>query len=251
LSVSISFGRKISLKSGLINNSSSKDLIKKNIIYEIKSPQISNPFQEDFDAKSKIESLVKTNFCIIKLLNSYNLPIKINIDILENLKQGHLKTTSDIAAKIYSALPSDLKNEVNIFDLKTAAIMHDYGKILIPSEILNKKGKLNAEEREIMQLHSELGYELLKNSGLSERVLKLIKYHHQNLQKSGYPHINSDFDFGIDFQILNVADKYTALREKRCYKNPLAKYETLEIIAKDVRQGLISQEVYTALVKSV
>ena len=53
--------------------------------------------------------------------------------------------------------------------------------------MLNKKGKLDADEREIMELHSELGYELLKDKGLSEETLNLIRYHHQNLNKTGYP----------------------------------------------------------------
>jgi len=102
-----------------------------------------------------------------------------------------------------------------------------------------------------MELHSELGYELLKDKGLSQKTLNLIKYHHQNLNKNGYPAVNKDFEFGIDAQILNTADKYSALREKRSYKNPLGKYEAFEIIAKDVNNGQISQEVYTALIRSV
>ena len=102
-----------------------------------------------------------------------------------------------------------------------------------------------------MQLHSQIGYELLKNSGFNEKVLNLIKYHHQNLHKNGYPYIEKDFDFGLDCQILSIADKYTALREERCYKNTFGKYEALEIIAKEVNKGLISQDIFTALIRVV
>ena len=115
----------------------------------------------------------------------------------------------------------------------------------------NKKGKFTPQEREIMTLHSELGYELLKDKGLSEKTLNLIKYHHQDLKGSGYPaKVNNDV-YDINTEILTTADKFCALREKRCYKNPLAKFEALEIIAKDVNDGKLSQEVYTALIKSV
>ena len=170
---------------------------------------------------------------------------------LDKLKQGHMKDTRVVAARIYSSLPEDLKKEVSLPHLQEAAMLQDYGKVLIPNSILNKAGKLDADEREIMELHSELGYELLKDKGISEKTLNLIKYHHQNLNGNGYPMKNKDFEYGIDAQILSTADKYSALREKRSYKNPLAKYEAFEIIAKDMNNGNISQDVYTALVRSV
>ena len=130
-------------------------------------------------------------------------------------------------------------------------MFHDYGKVLIPAEILNKKGKLNEQERAIMELHPELGYELLKNKGFDERTLNLIKDHHQNLHGNGYPKPDGDFEYNLETQILSTADKYTALREKRSYKNPMSKYEALEILAKEVNLGNISQNVYNALVKAV
>ena len=210
-----------------------------------------NPLYDKFGTKAEIEATVKTNPKIKSLLNQYDLPVKVNIEELEKLKQGHMKETRIVAAKIYSSLPAEMKKEVSLPELQEAAMLHDYGKVLIPDAILNKKDRLTPEEREVMELHSELSYELLKDKGLSEKTLNLIKYHHQNLNKNGYPTVNKDYDFGVDGQILNVADKYTALREKRSYKNPLGKYEAFEIIAKDVNNGQISQEVYTALIRGV
>lgn len=230
---------------------SSKDMITKAVLKEVKPQYVSVPFESKFPSKAEIETIAKSNLCIVKLFHNYKLQILVNIEELEKLKKGHLEKTRDVVVKIYSALPEELKKEVNIFNLQAAALYHDYGKVLIPREILNKGGKLNFYEREIMRLHSIIGYELLRNNGFDEKVLNLIKYHHQNLHKNGYPAVGRDFDFGIEFQILNIADKYTALREERCYKNPFGKYEALEIIAKEVNEGLISQEVYTALIKSV
>lgn len=224
-----------------------------------KTPQVvqvidgfaTNPLFDRFGTKEQIETIAKSNTRIRELLGKYNIPIEANMVVLNSLKEGHLKNTRIVAAKIYSALPEHLKRNVNLHNLQEAAILHDYGKVLIPESILNKNGKLTDKEREIMELHSELGYELLKNRGLSEKTLNLIKYHHQNLNKNGYPIMNSGFEYGLDTQILTLADKYTALREKRSYKNPFGKYDALELLAKDVQKGLISQEVYTALIKSV
>ena len=230
---------------------SSKEMIAKTVVKEVKKDFITAPIEKKFPSKSEIESIARTNLTLRKLLAKYDLPIQVNIEELEKLQEGHLEKTRELTTKIYSVLPNELKKEINIFNLQTAALYHDYGKVLIPNHILNKRGALTYDEREIMQLHSQIGYELLKNSGFNEKVLNLIKYHHQNLHKNGYPYIEKDFNFDLDCQILSIADKYTALREERCYKNPFGKYEALEIIAKDVNKGLISQDIFTALIRVV
>lgn len=68
-----------------------------------------------------------------------------------------------------------------------AAYLHDIGKVLIPVNILNKAGKLDERETEIMHKHSELGYELLKSTDIDKKTLNLIRNHHQNAKKTGYP----------------------------------------------------------------
>lgn len=217
----------------------------------IKDGFVTNPIYEQFGTKEQIEATIKKNPRIQQLLAEHKIPAKINLDALEDLKNGHMKSTRIVATQIYSSLPAELKSKVDLPSLQEAAILHDYGKVLIPDSVLNKRGKLDYDERKIMELHSELSYELLKDKGLSEKTLNLIKYHHQNLNGTGYPAKTSKYDYDIDTEILTVADKYSALREKRCYKNPLAKYEALEVIAKDVNEGNLSQDVYTALIKSV
>lgn len=212
---------------------------------------VTNPIYHRFGDAFSIEKEAQSNPRIQEIAKKYNIPIKVNETELNKLKQGHLKETRLIAAQIYSAMPQYLKDEINLSDLQNAALLHDYGKILIPEKILNKTGKLNDIEREIVEQHSEIGYELLKNKGLNQNTLNLIKYHHQNCTKTGYPKTNEHYEHNFASQILSTADKYTALIEKRSYKNALSKLEALEIIAKDVKSGQLSQQVYTALVRAV
>ena len=118
-----------------------------------------------------------------------------------------------------------------------------------PSKILNKPAKLNVKEREIMNIHSTLGYELLKTQNLSPKTLELIRYHHQNLQHSGYPAIETTISSDIAVQIVSISDKYSALREARVYRRRLNRLESLLILYKEVREGKILPEIYNALVK--
>lgn len=167
------------------------------------------------------------------------------------MKNGHLTATRILVAKIYSLLPADLKKEVNLSDLQQAAMLHDYGKVLVPKEILNKKGVLTPEEKKIMELHSEFGYELLKQQGVKDSVLNLIKYHHQKPDGSGYPFAGVDFEYSISSQILEAADMYSALTEERSYHQPYTKEKALEVIYKEVEAGNICNDVFNALKKCV
>lgn len=210
-----------------------------------------NPLYDNFGTKSQIEAEAKNNIRIQEIMNKYDLPIKANMEELERLKRGHLRDTRIVAAQIYSSLPQEMKNQINLSDLQEAAMFHDYGKVLIPEMILNKNGELTPKEREIMEQHSEIGYELLKNKGLNQNTLEMIKYHHQTPDGGGYPIASSDYEYGLDVQILNAADKYSALREERSYKDAMDKKEALNIIKEDVNLGKISPEIYYALEKSV
>lgn len=217
----------------------------------IKDGYITSPLQEKYGTKAEIEAAAKTNPRVREILSEYRLPLKVNDKELEKLKNGHLQGTRITAAKIYSNLPAELKQEVNLQELQEAAMFHDYGKILIPEHILNKNRELNDEEWAIMQQHSELGAELLKDKELSPRAIELVKYHHQNKKRDGYPMISSDYEHRLDSEILSLADRYEALLEERSYKGAMTKEEALAVIEKDVKEGLIMPEVFEALKKSV
>lgn len=211
----------------------------------------SNPIYADFHDKNYITRLVQANPKIKEILAKNRIPLNVNIKELEELKQGHLLQTRIVAAKIYSALPQELKQNINLVDLQQAAMLHDYGKVLIPPKILNKNGALTPEEKKIMELHSELGAELLAQQGVKEEVVKLVKYHHQNSKGTGYPQFQKDDNFSIVAQIISVADKYSALVEARCYKEPLSREETLSKIKEDVDSGNLEKEIFEALKKVV
>lgn len=195
-----------------------------------------------------IVRMIKANPKIIKMLNEAQIPLRINMDILNELKKEHLQETKKVVMGIVKALPKSFKSAVNLKTLKTAAILHDFGKVLIPTSILKKEGRLDEKEFFIMQKHADLGYELLKSTDLSEEVLELIRNHHQNGQKTGYPCVEENFVSDINGQILATADMYTALREKRSYKEELGKNKALSIIHQQMKQGKIHPFVFKALV---
>ena len=203
-----------------------------------------NSVERFFDEKN-IKLMMAKNPELKEIMYKNKLPVRLNMNELLELKQGHCRDSAEICGKIYKVLPPALKSQVSVKDLKDGAMLHDFGKVLIPPEILNKEGKLTEEEYKIMHLHSELGYQLLKNSGINDEVLSLIRYHHDN--------VNNDHKFvpDINLQILNIADKYSALTENRVYKKALTPQQALGVIFNEVQNGNVHPMLYYSLVQAV
>lgn len=200
--------------------------------------------------KAIVQRMIELNPSIKRLLGDYKIKPAINTKTLKELADGHMNETCKVAVGIYSVLSEKLKSNIEEKTIKEASMLHDLGKVLIPSKIINKPARLNKKEREIMNIHSTLGYELLKTQKINTETLDLVKYHHQNLKHSGYPALNCDHspsDIGV--QIISTADKYSALREARVYRRKLSRIESLLVLYKEVLEGKIHKEIYKALLE--
>ncbi|RKP46292.1 HD-GYP domain-containing protein [Cohnella endophytica] len=121
-----------------------------------------------------------------------------------------------------------------ILQLTTAALLHDVGKMLIPLEILNKPGKLNEQEYEVMKNHTVLGYELIKETvGANHRQAIVALQHHERMDGSGYP-LGIDKDkLDLFSRIVSVADVFHAMTSMRVYRDPSPFNEVLFQMEKD------------------
>ncbi|MGZ5579592.1 MAG: HD domain-containing phosphohydrolase [Methylobacter sp.] len=119
--------------------------------------------------------------------------------------------------------------------IKQAAPMHDIGKVAIPDSILNKPGKLNDEEWEIMKTHSQRGYQMLNVSyhtpqrPLFKLAATIALEHHEKWDGSGYPYGLKGEEISMAGRITAVADVFDALGAVRCYKTAKSLDEILEI----------------------
>lgn len=115
--------------------------------------------------------------------------------------------------------------------LKQASPMHDIGKVGIPDHVLNKPGKLDTEEWEIMKTHASLGYEMLKHS--KKDILKaastVAHEHHEKWDGSGYPRGLKEEEIHIFGRITAIADVFDALGHDRCYKKAWPMERILEL----------------------
>ena len=198
--------------------------------------------------RQTLEGMVKANPVVMSILKSQNLKPVINLENFKNTTYKHSQDTRNIALGIYNYLPVELKSEANPAYIQKGALLHDIGKVLIPEKILNKQGRLTEQETEIMHLHSKLSDALLSSQNIEPEVLNIVKYHHQNRKGTGYPEIKNSLNgYDINTEIVSLADKYSALTEKRAYKQALTKEEALQIIKEGVRNGDTNPRIYMAL----
>ena len=115
--------------------------------------------------------------------------------------------------------------------LYMAAMFHDIGKAKIPLAILDKAGRLDLDERMLVETHPNAGYEALNsNPGISPEILDAVLHHHEYLDGSGYPDKLLADDISDLVRILTISDIFAALIEYRTYKPVMAREQAYEIV---------------------
>jgi putative nucleotidyltransferase with HDIG domain len=116
--------------------------------------------------------------------------------------------------------------------LSAAAMFHDIGKAKIPLAVLDKPGRLDADERAVIETHPVIGYEVLKSQkGVSSEILDAVRHHHEYLDGSGYPDKLGASEIGDLVRMLTISDIFAALIEYRSYKPTMPRETAYEILS--------------------
>jgi HD-GYP domain-containing protein (c-di-GMP phosphodiesterase class II) len=133
--------------------------------------------------------------------------------------------------------------ETNCEMLELAGLLHDIGKLRIPDELLEKPGRLTEAEIGLMRRHSFDTYNILKNITGLEQVALWAAHHHERVDGSGYPYrINKD-ELSLEARIIEVADVFQALAQRRPYREPLPPEQILDILKEQVAKGKLDADV--------
>ena len=123
--------------------------------------------------------------------------------------------------------------EERLHNVGLAGLLHDYGKALIPNEILTAPRSLTFQEFEIMRSHLALGIEKIKQfSSVDQEAIEGIAQHHEKHNGTGYPYRLSGKQIGVFGRILSLSDVYDALSSKRVYKDALPPNKALGMMYK-------------------
>jgi len=140
---------------------------------------------------------------------------------------GHQQRVDQLACAIARELGL---SDQQIEGLHIAALLHDIGKITLPSEYLAKPTRLSQEEKAVIRCHPNVGYEILKTIHFPWPVADIVYQHHEHLDGSGYPRGLTDEDILLEAKILAVADVVEAMSSHRPYRPALGITRAIEEI---------------------
>jgi putative nucleotidyltransferase with HDIG domain len=143
---------------------------------------------------------------------------------------GHQRRVAELASAIAREMGL---SEWQVMGLHITGLLHDVGKVAVPSEILSKPGKISQYEFSIIKNHSQVGYEILQKIDFPWPVTVAILQHHERLNGSGYPAGISGDDIILEARILGVADVVEAMSSHRPYRPALGLGSALAEITKN------------------
>jgi putative nucleotidyltransferase with HDIG domain len=153
-----------------------------------------------------------------------------SIESKDRYTLGHCERVADYTCAIARTLGFD---EHTLFWLRIGAMLHDVGKIHVPSDILNKTAPLTPAERTIIERHASDGAALLENVEFPWDVLPMIRHHHERWDGSGYPDGMAGDAIPLSARMLCVADVYDALTTHRPYRPAFAPVDALAAMRAD------------------
>lgn len=126
--------------------------------------------------------------------------------------------------------------------LYVGSLLHDVGKGVIPQEILEKPGRLLAEERKLVEMHARAGVKILlaMTPSLPPPIVDIVLHHHERLDGSGYPdHLVGEAVSQV-VRVVAVADVYDALTTDRPYRKALSRHEALTVLREEAERGRLN-----------
>jgi len=165
---------------------------------------------------------------------------------------GHEQRVGDLAVKVGKVLGM---NADQLEGLYLASMVHDVGQIRVPREILSRPRKLSPEEFEMIKLHVEAGYQILKSIPFPWPIADIVRQHHEHVDGTGYPNGLTGDSMLIEAKILHVCDALEAMTShrpfRRAYSNELAledlnRYKSTRYDAQvvEICERLFTQEGY-------
>jgi diguanylate cyclase (GGDEF)-like protein/putative nucleotidyltransferase with HDIG domain len=159
------------------------------------------------------------------LLNTI-LSIARAVEVKDSYIHSHSEMVSRYASKVASSMGL---SEMEVKNISIAGLLHDVGKIGIPDHILNKEGRLNNDEYEIMKTHPVLGHNILSSVDELQVILPYVLHHHERPDGKGYPNGLQLGEIPLGARIIAVVDAYHSMTSLRPYRKiPLTDEQAIE-----------------------
>jgi HD-GYP domain-containing protein (c-di-GMP phosphodiesterase class II) len=140
------------------------------------------------------------------------------VEVRDPYTAGHQLRVCEIAVRIAQDLGM---SDPDVDDIRIAALIHDVGKVVVPTEILSKPGTISKTEYELLKAHAEAGHRILVGAHMEEPVPELVYQHHERCDGSGYPRALTGDQMLMGAKVIAVADVVEAMTSHRPYRPAL------------------------------
>ncbi len=185
-------------------------------------------------AEREIELLKEEHEAMQQMFEQTAMALASAIDAKDNYTHGHSRRVAEYSRKIAEKTGRSKEKCDEIF---YTALLHDVGKIGVPENIINKKGKLTDEEFEVIKQHPVLGANILENIKGSPYLSIGAHYHHERYDGKGYPEGIAGEKIPMEARIIAVADSYDAMTSNRSYR----KYMPQEKVRSEIENNTGTQ----------
>ena len=193
------------------------------------------------DITARKEAEGKLHQSLDSLKRAINTTIQVLVSALESrdpYTTGHQSRAADLACAITTEMGLD-QNKIE--GIRMASIIHDIGKLAVPTEILAKPGKLTDIEFLLIKQHSQTGYDMLKDVESPWPLAQIVHQHHERMNGTGYPKNLKGDEILLESRILAVADVVEAISSDRPYRPSLGIDFALDEI--DKNKGVLYDDV--------
>jgi len=139
-------------------------------------------------------------------------------------EEQHSRRVAELSERLAAAMG---KSKTECRRIYHAGMLHDIGKIGISEEILNKPGRLDDEEYQLIRRHPEIGYCILQVSGETKDLSEIVLYHHERYDGRGYPKNLKRDEIPLEARIISVVDSFDAMTSNRSYRRGLSTEEAV------------------------
>ena len=182
------------------------------------------------ERKRAEEELQRTLEKLRQALEGTVQAIALTVETRDPYTAGHQRRVANLARAIATEMGLP---EEQIEGIRMATVIHDLGKITVPTDILNKPGRLSEHEFGIIKGHPEVGYDILKTIEFPWPIAQIVLQHHEGMDGSGYPQGLSGEEILLEARIVAVADVVEAMASHRPYRPARGIDEALEEISQN------------------
>ena len=167
------------------------------------------------DSKLASEQVTELTGRLVRALRGTVEILSKTQELRDPYTAGHQNRVAKLALAIARRLNLD---KVQLQDIEMGAMIHDIGKLMVPSDLLTKPGRLTPEELALIKTHPRLGADLVMESDISPTVVAIVRYHHERMDGTGYPDGLVGEAIPIEARIVAVSDVVEAITSHRPYR---------------------------------